>query len=88
MGTQVRDNLSIQVKNLEKDNIKMDTEIKLFYCYSKRLKGFIESNGISYLSKGLHAKSKRPFYLYEVTENLDKILKRWDKYKEEHEMIK
>ena len=62
-------------------------DVKLFYCYSKRLKGFIESNGISYLSKGLHAKSKRPFYLYIVTEELDKVLKRWDAYKEQFEKI-
>jgi hypothetical protein len=60
---------------------------KLFYCYSKRLKGFIESNGISYLSKGLHAKSKRPFYLYLVTEELDRVLKRWNEYKEKFEML-
>lgn len=60
---------------------------KLFYCYSKRLKGFVESNGISYLSKGLHAKSKRPFYLYLVTDELDKVLKRWNEYKEKFEML-
>lgn len=60
---------------------------KVFYCYSKRLKGFVESNGISYISKGLHAKSKRPFYLYLVTEELDKVLKRWNEYKEKFEKI-
>jgi hypothetical protein len=54
---------------------------KLFYCYSKRLKGFIESNGIRFESKGLHPISKRPFYLYIVTDELDKILKRWEEYK-------
>jgi hypothetical protein len=62
-------------------------EEKLFYCYSSRLKGFIESNGIKYESKGLHPKSKRPFYLYIVTEDLDKILKRWDEYKRVFERI-
>ena len=56
-------------------------EDKLFYCYSKRLKGFIESNGISYQSKGIHSESKRPFYLYLKTEELNKILDRWDEYK-------
>lgn len=60
---------------------------KLFYCYSKRLKGFIESNGISYISKGLHSKSKRPFWLYGVDERLDSILKRWDEYKKVFERI-
>ena len=62
-------------------------ENKLFYCYSKQLKGFIESNGISYLSKGLHAKSHRPFYLYMVTDDLDKILKNWNEYKEKFSKI-
>lgn len=57
-------------------------ENKVFYCYSKRLKGFIESNGVAYLTKALHPKSKRPFYLYLVTPDLDKILKRWNEYKE------
>jgi hypothetical protein len=56
-------------------------ENKLFYCYSKKLKGFIESNGISYLSKGLHSKTKRPYYLYMVTPELDVVLKRWNDYK-------
>jgi len=60
---------------------------KLFYCYSKRLKGFIESNGISFESKGIHPKSKRPYYLYIVTDNLDKVLKRWDEYKMQFERI-
>lgn len=60
---------------------------KLFYCYSKRLKGFIESNGVSYVSKGLHSKSKRPFWLYGVDENLDLILKRWNEYKKVFERI-
>jgi len=60
---------------------------KLFYCYSKRLKGFIESNGISFESKGIHPKSKRPYYLYIVTDNLDKVLKRWDEYKIQFERI-
>ena len=59
----------------------------LFYCYSKRLKGFIESNGIRFLSKGLHPKSLRPFYLYEVTPELDIVLKRWDEYKKMFEKI-
>jgi hypothetical protein len=62
-------------------------ETKLFYCYSKRLKGFIESNGLSYQSKGLHPKSKRPFYLYVVTPELDGVLKRWDEYKENFDRI-
>lgn len=60
---------------------------KLFYCYSKRLKGFIESNGIEYLSKGLHHKSKRPFYLYLVTDDLDSVLKRWDEYKKQFDRL-
>jgi hypothetical protein len=63
----------------------MDT--KLFYCYSRRLKGFIESNGMRYESKGLHPISKRPFYLYVVTNELDKVLKRWNEYKEKFDKI-
>ena len=53
----------------------------LFYCYSKRLKDFIAFHGIRYLSKGLHSKTKKPFYLYEVDERLDNVLKEWDEYK-------
>jgi hypothetical protein len=60
---------------------------KLFYCYSKRLKGFIESNGIRFETKGLHFKSKRPFYLYIVTKELDRVLKRWDKYKQQFDKL-
>jgi len=56
-------------------------ENKFFYCYSKRLKGFIESNGIRFESKGLHPISKRPFYLYIITKELDGVLKRWNEYK-------
>jgi len=57
-------------------------EQRLFYCYSKNLKGFIESNGIRFESKGIHPKSKRPYYLYFVTQDLDKVLKRWEQYKQ------
>ena len=60
---------------------------KLFYCYSKRLKGFIESNGIRFETKGLHFESKRPFYLYIVTKELDRVLKRWDKYKQQFDKL-
>lgn len=60
---------------------------KLFYCYSKRLKGFIESNGIRFESKGIHPKSLRPYYLYFANDDLDKVLKRWDEYKLKFEKI-
>jgi len=54
---------------------------RLFYCYSKRLKLFIESYGIHFESLGIHPKSKRPFYLYIVTDELDSILKEWGGFK-------
>ncbi len=62
-------------------------ENKLFYCYSKKLKGFIESNGIRFESKAVHPKSNRPYYLYIVDDKLDKVLKRWDEYKRTFEEI-
>jgi hypothetical protein len=54
---------------------------KYFYCYSKMLKGFIDTRNIRYIRKDIHNKSKRPFYLYLVNSELDDVLKQWDNFK-------
>lgn len=60
---------------------------KLFYCYSHRLKKFLDLHDMKYESKGAHKVTGKPYYLYVVTDNLDKVLKMWGEYKKNFERI-
>lgn len=50
---------------------------KFYYCYSCRLKDFLKSQGLRFITKGLHVKSGRPFFIFEKSKELDKYLEKW-----------
>jgi hypothetical protein len=41
-----------------------------------------------YETKGLHPVSKRPYKLYIVTEDVDRVLQEWNEYKKTHPFTK
>lgn len=52
-------------------------ESKFYYCYSCRLKDFLKSQGFRFITKGLHSKSGRPFFMFEKSKELDESLSKW-----------
>jgi Domain of unknown function (DUF5659) len=59
-------------------------ENKYFYCYSVRLKDFLKSKGFNYITKALNPNSKKPYFLFEKSEELDKAIIRWNEVKIEN----
>jgi hypothetical protein len=56
-------------------------ENKFFYCYSVRMKDFLKSQGICYITKALNPKSKRPYFMFEKSQNLDIAINKWNDLK-------
>lgn len=56
-------------------------DIKFYYCYSCKLKDFLKSQGFRYITKGLHPKSGRPFFMFERTDDFHSSLVRWNEIK-------
>lgn len=52
-----------------------------FYCYSCLMKDFIKSQGLKYITKGLHPKSGRPYFMFEKSLELDKEIVKWNELK-------
>ena len=50
---------------------------KYFFCYSINLFRYIRDNGIRYISKGINPSTDRSFWLFERTEQLNKLLSEW-----------
>jgi len=49
----------------------------LFYCYSYKLRNYLVENGLNYLHKGFHDKTKKWFYVFNRTEELNNLLSEW-----------
>lgn len=45
-----------------------------FYCYSKRLAHFIMAFGIQYEEKSINQNSKIPYYKFEKSKRMDKVI--------------
>lgn len=52
-----------------------------FYCYSVKLKDFLKSQGFKFITKGLHPKSGRPFFIFEKSQELDLSIEMWNSLK-------
>ena len=50
---------------------------KYFYCYSRPLKQYLYENGIRFITKSIHDKTKKSYWLFEGTEKLNKLLDEW-----------
>jgi len=49
----------------------------IFYCYSKPLKDFLIENKFRYFSSALHNETKKKFWMFNKTEELNKYLTIW-----------
>jgi len=54
---------------------------ELFYCYSVKMKDFIKSMGIYYISKGIHPKTNRVYFIFNKSIQLDEAIIMWNKIK-------
>ena len=52
-------------------------ENRYFYCYSKPLKDFLLDTGERFITKSIHEKTKKKYWLFEGTEKLNKLLTEW-----------
>ena len=53
------------------------------YTYNPIKRDFLKSKGISYILKGTHRITEKPFWIYLKCSELDQVLKDWRKYQEE-----
>lgn len=52
----------------------MENYNKPFFCYSKKLKEELVAKGIRYLTRGIHEKTGRPYWVYAPTCELNEYL--------------
>lgn len=57
----------------------MQNEKRLFYCYSPRLRKFLDQNGTSWVNKGTHEVSNKPFWVFEQSTRLGELLEKYKK---------
>ena len=50
---------------------------KLYCCYSINLRNYLYENGLKYELAALNPNSKKLFWIYIKTEELDKLLTKW-----------
>lgn len=55
----------------------------LFFCYSIRLKNFLSILKFPYENSGFNENSKRQYWVYKRTDNLNVALQYWEKLKQE-----
>lgn len=55
--------------------------MKYFFCYSYRLMYYIKSQGLRYIRYGFNTNNGLKYYVFERNEELDVVLKKWDKQK-------
>lgn len=56
-------------------------EKEYYKCYSFRLKRFIQAHGVYSISSGVNATTDKVYHIYEVTDELSRILTNWSKHK-------
>lgn len=52
-------------------------EHKYFYCYSNPLKDYFLENGLKYVLKANHDKTKKKYWVFESCEKIDSLLTEW-----------
>ena len=50
---------------------------KYFYCYSKPLKDFLLENGERYILRAIHDKTKKKYWVFNGTDELNRLLDEW-----------
>lgn len=56
-------------------------ENNLFYCYSCKMKDFIKSQGIRFITKAIHPRTNRVFFVFEKSEALNLAIQKWNEVK-------
>lgn len=54
-------------------------ECELYFCYSKNQYEYLQSKGLRYVVTGLSITTKKQFYVYFKTKELDTALNVWSK---------
>ena len=54
-----------------------DKNIELYCCYSLNLRNYLYENGLRYKLAALNPNSKKLFWIYIKTKELDELLDRW-----------
>lgn len=52
-------------------------ECKYFYCYSSKMKQFFCNNGLRYITRSVHEKTKKPFWVFESCDKVTELLEKW-----------
>lgn len=50
---------------------------KYFYCYSPGMKKFFCDNGLRYITKSVHEKTMKPFWVFESGDKVTELLEKW-----------
>jgi hypothetical protein len=45
------------------------------------MKDFLKLQGLSYITKGLHIKSGKPFFIFQKSRILDELIRKWNEVK-------
>jgi len=61
--------------------ILLDKSNDLFYCYSCKMKDFIKSQGLNYITIAIHPKTNRVFFIFKKSGELDKVIQLWNEIK-------
>lgn len=56
-------------------------EQEYFKCYSWKLKQFIATHSIYPISSGINSHTDKVYHVYEMTDELSRILHNWSKHK-------
>lgn len=48
-----------------------------FYCYSPKMKQFFCDNGLRYITKSVHDKTNKPFWVFESSNKITDLLELW-----------
>jgi hypothetical protein len=52
-----------------------------FFCYSNKMRHFIQSFGIYYISYGMNQNTNTRYWIFEKSERLDKIIQLYNSVK-------
>ena len=52
-----------------------------FYCYSVKMKDFLKSQGLNYITKALNPNSNKPYFMFDKSKELDLAIKKWNEIK-------
>lgn len=55
----------------------MQNEKKVFYCYNSNVRRWLSDNGTTWINKGIHHKTDKPFWVYEQSTRLSNLLKEY-----------